>query len=449
MTRRNSTRRVWSNPVNPERLLILAFCLAAVVRVSIFAAAFPFFTNLDEQRHIDLVLKFSRGYWPTEPEEHFDLASGRLFSLYGTWEYLNRPEQVPGYRLIPLCIFPPEKTEHLLSGLAAIWSNGDNFEAHSPPVYYAVAGLFYRVAGFLGFKGIEQLYLLRLMNGLLAGLLVLAAYLLCTQEFPAQVLMRLGVPLLAAFVPSDVFSSVNSDVLSPLLFTLSLWVGLRWFRSVNPSVGLGVLLGLLISATFLVKLTNIALPIVFLLACAWRATIALRDRTLPSAWKTISIPAAIAALPLLLWMIRNYAFFGDLTGNGTKLRILEWSWKPAAEMLHHPLFTAKGLWTFWSNLMSTLWRGELFWHGVPLQSPGADWFYSLSSTVLVLAALGYALRHCIFGHECVRSPLHQMDLGSVESPAGPCRAETQAAMILSVLVSVMCLMWTLSGLRFR
>jgi hypothetical protein len=441
MMRRDSTRLIWSNPVNPEWLFILALCFAAAVRVSIFATAFPFFTNIDEQNHIDVILKYSRGYWPAEPEELFDLASERLFSLYGTWEYLHHPEKVTMQRKIPLCILPPEMIEHLLSQRASTWSTWPNFETLSPPTYYVVASLFYRMAGLLGFQGIERLYVLRLMNALFAGLLVLAAYLLCAQEFPQQGMMRRGVPLLTAFVPSEVFYTVNCDVLSPLLFTLALWVGLRWYRSAKPSLGLGISLGLLICATFLVKLTNIALPIVFLLACAWRVAVAFRERIPCTAWKIISIPALTAALPLLLWIFRNYAFFGDLTGNAAKLRMLGWSWKSPAEMFDHPLFTTEGFWTFWSVLINSLWRGQIFWHGTLLHSLWADWVYSLSSTVFILAALASAVWHCVFKYSRIRHPLPQTPFGEADRPVCPCPCETEIAIILSVLVSILCMMW--------
>ncbi len=42
-----------------ERLIIAGLCLAAAIRVFVFSAAFPFFNNVDEVAHFDLVFKYS------------------------------------------------------------------------------------------------------------------------------------------------------------------------------------------------------------------------------------------------------------------------------------------------------------------------------------------------------------------------------------------------------
>jgi hypothetical protein len=49
-----------------ERKLILLLCAIAAVRVFIFSAAFPFFNNVDEQAHVDLVMKYARGHVPRD-----------------------------------------------------------------------------------------------------------------------------------------------------------------------------------------------------------------------------------------------------------------------------------------------------------------------------------------------------------------------------------------------
>ena len=40
-----------------ERLIIAGLCLAAAIRVFAFSAAFPFFNNVDEQAHFDMVFE--------------------------------------------------------------------------------------------------------------------------------------------------------------------------------------------------------------------------------------------------------------------------------------------------------------------------------------------------------------------------------------------------------
>ncbi len=49
-----------------ERKFIFLLCAVAAVRVLTFAAAFPFFNNVDEQAHVDLVMKYARGDVPRD-----------------------------------------------------------------------------------------------------------------------------------------------------------------------------------------------------------------------------------------------------------------------------------------------------------------------------------------------------------------------------------------------
>ena len=47
-----------------EGILIFLLCFAAALRVFIFSAAFPFFSNVDEYLHFDLITQYSRGHVP-------------------------------------------------------------------------------------------------------------------------------------------------------------------------------------------------------------------------------------------------------------------------------------------------------------------------------------------------------------------------------------------------
>ena len=53
----------------------------------------------------------------------------------------------------------------------------------------------------------------------------------------------------------------------------------------------------------------------------------------------------------------------------------------------HPIFTPRGLWIFWSDLMASFWRGEVKWHGQMLRCRLVDGFYAISSLTLLVAAL--------------------------------------------------------------
>jgi len=47
-----------------ERVLILLLCVAAALRVSLFSSALPFFSNIDEDLHFDLIMQYSDAQIP-------------------------------------------------------------------------------------------------------------------------------------------------------------------------------------------------------------------------------------------------------------------------------------------------------------------------------------------------------------------------------------------------
>ena len=49
-----------------ESILILLLCFIATLRVLVFSAAFPFFTNIDEDLHFDLVTQYSHARASTQ-----------------------------------------------------------------------------------------------------------------------------------------------------------------------------------------------------------------------------------------------------------------------------------------------------------------------------------------------------------------------------------------------
>src|SRR5712664_933896 len=75
--------------------IVIALCAATAIRVFVFAAAFPFFNNVDEQAHVDLVVKYAHDK-PPRGLEPFASEAAHYFTLYSTPEYFVRPEQYGG-----------------------------------------------------------------------------------------------------------------------------------------------------------------------------------------------------------------------------------------------------------------------------------------------------------------------------------------------------------------
>ena len=84
--------------------------------------------------------------------------------------------------------------------------------------------------------------------------------------------------------------------------------------------------------------------------------------------------------------------FGDVTGSATKVMLLGWTPKPMTDWWSHPIFSASGLWIFWSDLLATFWRGELKWLGRPLTAPIADLFCAITSLLLLGVSIAATFR---------------------------------------------------------
>lgn len=380
------TDRAKTTPLRSETRLIIGICLLAAIRVFVFSAVFPFFNNVDEIYHVDTLRKYARGYLPTRPVEPFDPDTIDLLIRCGTFEFQTPIEYFPdGNYPPPLWKASPQEAAQIWSVMKRFFTNRANHEAHAQPVYYLVTGLWYNLGTWAGLAGGRDLYWVRFLNAPLYGLLVWCAYCFCRQGFPMRTEMRIGVPALLAFLPQDVFYSINNDALSALMFTLSLVILLRWSRHGHAKVWLGALVGLLVAITFLVKYTNIALVAIFgvLMLIRMYQSIVSRHRQATLAG-TVAILAAV--LPVLIWFAHNNTHLNSFTGTTAKVKTLGWTSKPFSEIFEHPLFTPAGLWMFWGELMQKFWRGGFVWRAIRMAHKEVDLFYVIASSVLLIAA---------------------------------------------------------------
>lgn len=368
-----------------EKPLIVAFCLLAALRVFLFSAAFPFFNNVDEQAHVDMVLKYAGGHLPDKPLERYDTSTARLIALYGSPEFFNRPEQFGGAFPAPAWGTPAIADAVMKQG-EPFWTERENHESNSPPVYYAIAGMWYAFWGWLGSTGGKHLYWIRFLNVPLFVLLTYYAYAFCKVFYPDRLDLRLGVPLLLCFFPQDVFYAVNSDVLSPLFFIVSLMLLLHWLRRKKTSLAFSAVVGLMPALSFLVKYTNVALIVIVGTGVLVKGYRLWKKGERKNALTNSSAALVGAVVPIAVWFGRNYRLLGDLTGARAKVERLDWSPLPFDALLAHPIFSLSGFWIFWSELMKSFWRGEFVWHGKAMAQPVLDNFYIISSTALLLLA---------------------------------------------------------------
>ena len=365
---------------------MIGFCFFAAVRGLFFSAAFPFFNNVDERRHFDLVMKYACAHVP-RTVELISPATLPYLSHYASPEFLSAPEDLEGGYYGPMWKHPAEEVAPTIAKIEEIWSRTANQESSQPPLYYTLAAGWFRLGDWIGLKGGSALYWIRFLNVVLVAVVVWLGYTSARIIFPDQIALRLAVALLIAAVPQDAFYGINNDVLSPICFGLVFICLIKWFSQGEPSICLGMVTGLSIAAAYLTKLSNLPLIVVAVGAVLWWCVEQARSGKLRGTMSSLGALAFCAGIPIVAWLIWMKSHFGDFTGATSKAQLLGWSRKPFSDWWLHPIFTAPGLWTFLSELISSFWRGEFMWHGHTISSKETDLFYVLSSVGLILIAV--------------------------------------------------------------
>ena len=377
------------SPVLPgrhEARIVVLLCALAALRVFLFSAAFPFFNNVDEQAHFDLVRKYARGHLPAGIEP-LDSDAVRSMILYGSQEYLVPAGRFPGGAIPPpVWSLPFDRIRTAFESRVSQGTKDANLESTQPPLYYAVAGLWHRLGWSLGLRGGQILYWIRFMNVMVCALLVWLAHLFARALFPADGFLRLGMPLLVAFLPQDAFYSVNNDVLVPLAGGAALLALLVLARGGAKGHAFHAVAGLLVAAAVLVKLSSVPIVLIAVVTALMITCRAGAGERRPAAGRSAVLLLAAGA-PLAVWGARNLLTLGDVTGSAGKAKLLGWSLKPLGTLLDHPLFTPGGIATFWQETMTSFWRGEFTWGLERIASQGWDLLYGISSFVLPAAAV--------------------------------------------------------------
>jgi hypothetical protein len=369
------------------------FALLAGIKVFLAAAALPLMNNVDEPAHYDLVVRYAQGRLPGRGEERIGPQAGRDIALYRSPEYLMVPEDFGerGYPP-PIWSLDPITSERVLEQVLQNTKTKDNHEIHSPPVYYAVAGAWHRLGALCGLQGGRLVYWVRFLNIPIAIALTLLAYAAVLRMAPEAPALAAGVAVLTACIDQDMFYSINSDALSPLLFTSALICLVEWEKSPTPAWGLSAAGGILCAMTFLTKFSNVAVLWLLVVMVGWKLW-QRRNETSPALLAETLWTLICGGAPIALWLLRNELVLGDLTGTDAKTRHLGWTVKPLSDWPYHPIFTLSGALVFWSELMSRFWRGEIVWHKQPMTPILADiLFFVYSTLALAAVAVGWVWR---------------------------------------------------------
>lgn len=368
------------------RKVFFLLCFLAAIHVFIFSVGFPFFNNVDERLHFDLVLKYSHGHVPRGLEP-FTPEAAPYLAFFSSPAYRSTDPFFNGEILPPFWTEPVEKMRQDFEWRRVEALSLKNHEASQAPLYYAVAGIWWHIGQWIGLNEGRLLYWLRFFDIVEVVTVVWLAYAVARMVFPENSFIQLAVPALVAFMPQTAFYSVGNDALSPLCFGITFLCLLKWLSSKNPSALLGAATGLAFAATYLTKATNLPLLAVVGAALLFKTGQSFRRGEQRAVLSALLAFLGCAAPPILGWMMWCKSHFGDLTGSKFKAERFGWTVKPFGEWWHHPIFTPGGLWTYLSGQLATFWQGQFKWDNQPLVLPGTDFIYTVLSLVLLVAVL--------------------------------------------------------------
>src|SRR2546423_4096615 len=230
--------------------------MLAALRVFVFAAAFPFFNNVDEQAHLDLVVKYAHGN-PPRGIEPFSAEASEFFAIYSTPEYFVPPTEYGGQYPPPSWLLPLDEQRRVLIEASSIWESRANHESGEPPLYYSLAGTWFDFGHGFGLRGLALLYWVRFLNVAFAAVLVWLGYAAAKIIFPDRQFIAIATATLLAIWPQSSFYSIQGDSLSPITFAFA-FIGIaQLWKSERPNVVIAAWIGLAIAATCLVKTANL------------------------------------------------------------------------------------------------------------------------------------------------------------------------------------------------
>lgn len=303
-----------SNVMNNTRRILAAILFTFVALGCVYSLVTPVFEASDEISHYPVVKYIADGYGlPVQDPENV-----------AAWE--QEGSQPPLY--------------YALAALATVWINTDDmptvrwrnpFSNIGVPLSYGNKNLIVHTsAEAFPWRGtVLAIHLIRFLSLLLQVVTVLLTFLIAREIWPERQELALFAAALVAFNPMFLFiaASVNNDNLIVPLATLALWLLIRMMQDGRVTWPRLLLLGLLLAASALTKLSGLGL---FLVSGLVLARIAGRRK----AWKAwlgwVGLLVAIALTLAGWWYLRNWRLYGDPTGLNVMLEIAGRRARPAS-----------------------------------------------------------------------------------------------------------------------
>lgn len=244
-----------------------------------------------------------------------------------------------------------------------------NWIAQHPPLYYAVASIFYKGGSHLGFDFEEKVRFTRLATAMFSAFAI-AALIYFLFELSGRPLISVSSGIVLAAVPMywHMSSGVSHDSATLFFSALSALFATRYIRSLN--LRWAVFSGVTIGLAFLTKVTSLVVlgPLAgmlilwaFIRGRAWRSRVAAMG----------VISTAFAVIPVA-WMTYNYHRYGALL--------------PDSSMLAAPKAAGVGIspwdyvtdYPFWQHTIINFF-GLFGWQG--RGASGDNWFQMLDPAI--------------------------------------------------------------------
>jgi hypothetical protein len=269
------------------------------------------------------------------------------------------------------------------------WMNGSDLESFPPPNPFARIGdpraesndnrnaFLHQSDDQFPLRGTTlAVHLIRLFSTLLGAITIVATFALARELFPQQITIALGAAAFIALLPQFIFisSAISNDNLATALTASALYLIVRIARR-GMNLSRVLVLGILVSAALLTKLTTIALSPLVLIVLAHSA---LKERNWRSIITNGAILAALVALIAGWWYFRNLFLYGDLTTFGRLAGLV--GERP------HPLSFWRWLTAEGEGLRLSTW-GVFGWFNIRASSE----FYFFFDGLALLGAIGIAI----------------------------------------------------------
>lgn len=186
------------------------------------------------------------------------------------------------------------------------------YQAHHPPLYYALAAVVYRLSANFGAETSAIYHILRLMTVLFGVGWIYCTWRLAREFFGRESLAPLLVAAFTAFLPLSTYMSavVNNDVPEAMFFTWALWLTLAFLRRGSVTAKVSVWMGIVIGLAVLTKAQGLLLLPLLVLA----AGMVLKGKPWRQWWTLAKGLAPAFGVVLLIsgwWFIRSCFLFGQ------------------------------------------------------------------------------------------------------------------------------------------